>query len=142
MTPDNAPAFVRAPLPVKQAIYTAVVAHSKHGLMSPETGDATCILDVARSCAELCKWDDDPGLQDWDRWTVREYETGKDVTAEAIRELVAYKRQRRRPGHGLEVPAWWAEYDASLDAEDLDTWDENDGEDWSAQALRREFGTY
>ena len=144
MTPDNAPAFVRAPKATLNSpyLYTAVVEHSQHGLYSPETDDATCILDVARSCAEAVDDTDDPGVEHWDRWIVREFHTGKDVTAEAIQELVAYKRQNRRPGHELEVPAWWAEYDKSLGAADLDTWNEEDGEDWSERALCREHGTY
>ena len=134
MNTQNVPAFIRAPKsPVVVIHYTALIYSAKHGTYAPEIDGCECILEAAKACAEACENTDDAGLGQWDRWTVREFETGKDVTAEAISELVA---SRRRYGNlsgsasrvrvqleGAEnSPAWWQEYDATLADWELDTW--------------------
>lgn len=138
LTPATAPAFVRAPRPpVAPVLYVAMIHSAKHGAFSPETDAADCIAQVARACAEACADTDDAGIGHWDRWEVREFHTGKDVTADAVRALVAFYRRHHNarwigrtlpsymvaPSGMKDAPAWWQEHDATLCDWELDTWE-------------------
>ena len=71
----------------------------------------------------------------------------EDVTDDAVRCLVDVLR---KGGEGLRLdcglgylPAHFADHDATLTAREVDcNADDPDAEDWSAEAMRKKFGTY
>ena len=121
MTPATAPAFVRAPKTEAQTTFYVAIAHMPSGPWSIDIDDCTCATTAAQIAAEAMEATNDPGLQVWNRFTVYELPTGKDVTCDAIRDLVALTRKTTR---GATFPAWFQEHDATLSDWELDTWEE------------------
>ena len=120
MTPATAPAFVRAPKTEAQTTFYVAIAHMPSGPWSIDIDGCTCATTAAQIAAEAMEATNDPGLEVWHCFTVYELPSGKDVTGDAIRVLVALYRKTVK---GSTFPAWWQEHDSTLAEHELDTWE-------------------